>query len=249
MSARVSFWQRLGSLFRSEAASSGGDGATTFLEPRPEHVGGGVSPVRPGAGAPAATWWRRSSKGVQAREAALRVVELAHSLQQHFEQQDRRAAELAGSLNRVGGTLEQLAETQRAEGDYLRSIAEHAEAAGKNAAALTAALGRMPESLLSQAEAIRTVARSLELSQEADMQLMHSLQQFGRAVDTLGSSGTAQVDILQRLNAAQQEQHQAFTALVREQGRRFLAVFVVAAVLAVAALAVLIATLAHRITA
>jgi hypothetical protein len=107
----------------------------------------------------------------------------------------------------------------------------------------------MPESLLSQAEAIRTVARSLELAQEADTQLMHSLQQFGRAVDTLGSSGTAQVDILQRLNAAQREQHQAFTALVREQGRRFLAVFVVAAVLAVAALAALVATLAQRITA
>jgi tetratricopeptide (TPR) repeat protein len=248
MSARVSFWQRLGSLFRSEAASSGGDGATTFLEPRPEHAGDGAGLVRPPADAPPASWWRRSAKGVQAREVSLRVVELAHSLLQHFEQQDRRAAELAGSLNRVGGTLEQLAETQRAQGDYLRAIAEQSEAAGKNAAALTATLGRMPESLLSQAEAIRTVARSLELSQEADTQLMHSLQQFGRAVDTLGSSGTAQVDILQRLNAAQREQHQAFTALVREQGRRYLAVFVVAAVLAVAALAVLVATLAQRIT-
>ena len=250
MAAQVSFWRRVSSLFGPAAPARGGDGALprTGLA---HHDGSADVPAPPGAAVQpvAFSWWRGPARGAHVPEVSSRVVELAHSLREHFEQQDRRATELAGSLNRVGGILEQLAETQRSHGDYLRTIAEHTEAAEKNATSLAATLGRMPESLLAQAEAIRMVARSLEVSQEADTQLMHSLQQFGRAVETLGSSGTAQVDILQRLNAAQQEQHQAFTALVREQGRRFVAVFVVTALLALAALAVLVTTLVMRIAA
>jgi hypothetical protein len=247
MAGPVGFWQRVNNLFRP-AASAGDDGLT----PRDESgAAGGTLMARPPEAAvqrPVFAWWRRGRNSPQVREVSLRVVELAHSLQEHFEQQERRAAEVSNSLNRVGGTLEQLAESQRAHGDFLRSIAEHTEAAGKNAATLTTTLSRVPESLLAQAEAIRTVARSLEVSQEADTQLMHSLQQFGRAVDTLGSSGAAQVDILQRLTAAQQAQHDAFAALAREQSKRFLVVVVVTGVLALAALGTLIAMLVMRIS-
>jgi hypothetical protein len=193
-------------------------------------------------------WWRRAARGAPVGEAALCVLELAQALQQHFEQQDRRSAELGDALNRVSGMLAQLGEVQRGQGEYLRLVAEHTEAASKNATALTTTLGRMPESLMAQAEAIRTVARALEVAQEADTQLMHSLQQFGRAVDTLGASGTAQVDALQRLSAAQQEQHRAFTALVREQSRRFLVLLAVVGVLTVAAVVVLVILLLLRVS-
>jgi hypothetical protein len=245
MAGPGSLWQRVNSLFRS-APSTGDDGLTPRDAPVAEDATLAARPAGRESQRPVFGWWRRPTSP-QVREVSLRVVELAHSLHQHFEQQDRRSAELANSLNRVGGTLEQLAESQRAHGEFLRSIAEHTEAAGKNAAALTDTLGRVPESLLVQAEAIRTVARSLEVSQEADTQLMHSLQQFGKAVDTLGSSGAAQVDILQRLTAAQQAQHEAFAALAREQSRRFLVVVVVTAVLALAALSALVAMLVLRV--
>jgi acetyl-CoA acetyltransferase len=127
------------------------------------------------------------------------------------------------------------------------SLRTDTEAAGKSTAALNAALGRMPESLASQAEAIRTVARQMEISHESDNQLMHSLQQFGRAVDTLGSSGTAQVEVLQRLNAAQRDQHEALSGLVREQSRRFLVILAITAVLALAVLGALVAAFALRV--
>ena len=246
MAGQNSLWRRVSSLFRAETDVPAGE-RSTHVEAADEP--GGALATAPSAGGDHPTrWWRRSARSVQVREVSLRVVELAQALKQHFEQQDQRAAEVGRSLNRVSGILEQLADAQRGQGEYLRSIAEHTEAAGKNASALTATLGRMPESLMAQAEAIRTVARSLELAQEADTQLMHSLQQFGRAVDTLGSSGTAQVDALQRLSAAQQEQHQAFAALVREQGRRFMALLAVVGVLAVAATVVLVVLLVARAT-
>ena len=236
MAEHTSFWQRMGSLFHTGSGAGDGDGAG---------AGAGTATIEPRTTAGGAPWWRSTRQG-QRQEVALQMVQLAEALQQHFRQQDARAAELTGSLTRVGGALEQLAETQRTQGECLRAIAEHTEAAGKSTAALTSALGRMPDSLASQAEAIRTVARQLEIAHESDNQLMHSLQQFGRAVDTLGSSGTAQVEVLQRLNAAQCEEHEALSALVREQSRRFLATLAITAFLALVVLGALVAAFVLR---
>jgi hypothetical protein len=251
MAAQVSFWQRMSSMFRADASLRGGNGPVAVVEPAAGGDGkagvgqrSSLSLPQPAFQTPVGPWWRRSARRAQAREVSLRVVELAQAMQQHFRQQDQRAAELTGSLNRLGGILEQLSEAQRTQGDGLRAIAEHTEAARQDAATLTAALGRMPESLVAQAEAIRTVARHLEISQESDTQLMHSMQQFGRVVDSLGSAGSAQVEVLGRLNAAQREQHQALTALVREQSRRFLLIMGIVALLMLGALAALTVTLA-----
>lgn len=247
MAGLVSFWQRMSNVFRSDGGPDGENGAETVLRPAAsaEHPAG--APLQVTSLGATSHWWRQPSKTAQAREVALHVTQLAEAMQQHFRQQDQRAVELAASLDRVGGILEQLAQTQRGQNDYLRTIAEQTAESSKNAAALTATVSRVPESLLAQADAIRTVARQLEVAQETDAQLMHSLQHFGRAVDTLGSSGTAQVEVLQRLNTAQQQQHEAFTTLVREQSRRFTVVFAAAAILAIIAIAALAVPLVFRI--
>jgi len=244
MATQSSCWQRVGNLIRPD------DPNATDVPPMPPLATSTatVEPAAPRAltvvDAAATPWWRRRQvRQAQSQEMALRVYELAGAMQQHFRQQDQRAVELAGSLDRVGGILEQLASSQKAQGDYLRTIAERTDVASKHAAALTETLSRMPDSLMTQAEAIRTVARQLEVSQESDTQLMHSLQQFGRAVDTLGESGTAQVQVLHKLNTAQREQHEALTTLVREQSRRFVVVLAIASVVAVAGLAALGVTL------
>jgi len=241
MTEQPSLWQRMRSHFRAGPTDGGLAGE--------DSSGGGVGPgASPGASAPLSavaerggfSWFgRRRLRQLQVREASQRMVELAQALQDHFRRQDERGVALAGSLEHMGSVLEQLADSQRSQSDCLQTIAEQTESAGRHAAALSETLSRVPDSLFSQAEAIRTVARQLELTQESDTQLMHSLQQFGKAVDTLGSSGTAQVEALQRLNAAHREQQAVLTNLVREQGRRFLIVFVVGSILAVAALVAL----------
>ncbi len=248
MAATTSFWQRLSSVLRPgvlPTTPSDGDGQPVIVagaddaeldRPVPGDAGGEVQTI---------SWWRRRlARQAQAREVSLHVIALAGALQTHFRSQDEHAADLAQALQRVGGTLEQLATTQRAQGECLQTIAQHTDAAGRQAAALSDTLRRVPESLLAQAEALRTVARNLEISQETDTQLMHSLQRFGQAVSTLGAAGTAQVETLQHLHAAQGEQHVAFAALVRQQSRRFLLVLLVGGVLAVAGLAGLAVTLA-----
>ena len=244
MAKQSSFWQRMGHMFGSEDSDAPPpdarrEASAVATDEAPSGAASGSLELV--AGDAAVPWWRRrQARQAQTREMSFRMLELAGALQQHFRQQDQHAVELAGSLDQLGGILEQLADAQRSQGECLRSIAENTKAADQRAAALTETLGRVPDSLVSQAEAIRTVARQLEVSQESDTQLMHSLQHFGQAVDTLGSSGTAQVEVLQQLNAAQREQHDSLTMLVRQQGRRFVLVVILAGILAIASLAALI---------
>ncbi len=245
MSEPIPFWQRVSRVFRP-AAPPGGDGSSSAEAPvaltatRTEPHRSELVP------ADRAPWWRPQARRAQTREAAQRVAELASALQDHFRQQDDRAAALASALDRVGGVLAQLAANQREQGECVKTIAAHADSAARSAASVVGTLAKVPESLNAQADAIRSVARQLEIGQESDNQLMHSLQQFGRAVDTLGTSGTAQVEALQRLTTAQQRQQDAFAALVTEQSRRYLVVVLITGVLSLAAIAVAIVSLLLR---
>ncbi len=232
--AAVSFWQRLAQVFRPDAAT---DGEPMLVE---------QAPARPARGGELAPSSGRLLKPAAPRDVAVRMIELVDAMQDHFHRQDARALELAGSLDRLGGTLEQLAQTQRSQGDYLKAIAGHSETAARNACAATDTLGRIPDSLLAQAEAIRTVARQVELSQESDRQFIESLQHFGQAVNTLGSAGTAQVEALQRMSAAQVSQHDALVAMAREHNRRFLVVVIALGVLVIAGLTAATVLLALR---
>jgi hypothetical protein len=239
-----SAWQRVRRIFQPN------EPPPYAAPPADARRAGAGSAARPPAPLPltnetaATTWWqRREARHARAQEMSIRMLELADSLQDHFRRQDERAVELSGALERVGSTLNELAESQRAQSQYLRTIAEQTESAGRQTAALAGTLSKLPESVQAQADAIRTVARHLEVAQEADTQLMFSLQRFGQAVDTLSTSGTAQVEVLQRLSAAQAEQHESLTALVRQQSRRFVIVTMIVVVVALAGLAVVTALL------
>lgn len=242
MPGTESFWKRVQNMFtakpaRSEEPDDIGEGPET-----PEGDGTGLDLA---SGKESAWRWR---SGPAMRDLAQRMVDLADNMQQYIDKQDQRAADFGGALERVCTTLEQLAEAQRAQGQTLQAIANQTEATGKHTAGLADTVGRIPESLLSQAEAVRTVAQQLEANQQTDAQLMQSLQTFGRAVDALGSAGNAQIESLQKLNATQSEHQEAFATLVREQGQRFMWIIVIAAVLGIASIAALIVALALQMS-
>ncbi len=222
----ATFWQRLSAVFRTGESPRGGDAPVAL---RPTN----------GDGAGRTFWWPRSRRASRLTEVSQRVGALADALQAHFDRQDAHAAQLTRALDRVGAVLEQLAETQRAQGECLRAIAAQTEAGSRGVNSLAEAIQRIPDSLKAQADAVRTVARQVELSQESATQLLHAVHNFGRAVDTLGTAGQVQVEALQRLHNAQREEHGAVTELMRTQGRRLLLVSAVGAVLVVAALGTL----------
>jgi hypothetical protein len=202
----------------------------------------GSAAAAPRTGSPLLRGWRNPLH--DRRDAQARVLELMDAMQRHFDRQDGRSQQLTESVDRVATILESLAETQRNQGDTIRTLAMQAEVAGRHHAAVAETMQQMPASLLAQAEALRTVARRIEMGQESEGQLVHSLQRFGGAVDSLRAAGLAQVETLQNLHAAERAQKDALTALIRDQGRRFLVLMIVASVMAFGALGALTYTLA-----
>lgn len=262
MSTRESLWTRVSSFWRAPhglalGGNRNGGGNGHGLQPRAAAaavvddsaivgVSGGAAAVSESrAGSSLLRGWRNPLN--EKRDAFTRVADLMDAMQKHFERQDARAQQLTQSVERVAGILEELADAQRGQGDTLRSIAVQAEVAGRHNAAVAETMQRMPESLLAQAEALRTVARRIEMGQESEGQMVHSLQRFGGAVDSLRAAGLAQVETLQNLHAAERAQRDALTVLVRDQGRRFLVLMIVAGVMSIGALAALGLTVAFLV--
>lgn len=229
----TSFWQRVRGMFKPERGESAWQDAD-----------GGPGGDAAAAGTALDSTWRRKGAAIPAKDATQRLITLTDRMQEHFTKQEEQATEMSVALQRVGRVLEQLADSQRSQSEYLKTIAAQTESNGRHAASVSDTVSRIPESLLSQAEAIRAVADQMKSSQDADERLLQSLHSFGKAVDTLGNAGAAQVETLQRISGVQREQQTALTDLVREQSRRFLIVLVVAAVLGLGALAALVVTLA-----
>ena len=252
MSTGVSFWKRVGDVFRAGGVGGrdsngngrvpGAEAAGASRDGDPDESGSPPSETPPRT--TLLPWLRRQPGTPHLPEAQQRLVTLMDSMQEHFEKQDERAEQLNGSVDRVANGLEQLAEAQRGTGERIHSISQQVDVAGKYTATLSDALCQMPATMQAEAEAIRSVAQQLEVAHEADTQLMHSLQQFGHAVDSLRQSGTAQVETLERLHAAERGQRETLTDLIRAQGRRFLVVMIVTAALGLGALVVLAVTLA-----
>lgn len=259
-----SFFKRFGAAIRNNLAFAGANGVSKSPHlgangaalddrkepPRSEIRGEARSnadvldekpqPERPNFIAP---WTRRSASLDQLRDGYDRVVRMMDAMSQHFERHDRRAEQMTESVIRMAGTLEKLAESQRLQGEFIQTIAKGVDAAGRTTGALSNTLGQLPATLTAQAEAMRAVARQMETSQQTESQLVHSVQRFGLAVDTLRESGAVQVETLQRLHAGDHEQREALKGFIREQSRRFIWVIAIAATLGLLTVATLAWTL------
>ena len=238
MSSGLTFWKRVGSAFRGDRIA-------------PRNGNGGNHPVSTGdsetsvsvAGDSIFPWVRRRQAIRQIDERYQRVLELMDVMRTHFEAQDRRAAELTAGIDRVGGTLERLADVQRAQCEGLKHLAERVDVAAKYGGDLASLMIEMPASIQAQAEAMRTVARQMEATRSADGQLTDSLRQFGHATDTLLESGRAQVESLQRLHSSAKYQEDNLRGFVQSQTRLLFVITIIVAVLglgAISALAVVI---------
>jgi methyl-accepting chemotaxis protein len=169
------------------------------------------------------------------------VLELMDAMRDHFETQDLRAAEVTAGIERVGGTLEQLAGSQRTQSEGITSIATRVDDAVRRSTGLATMLAEMPASFQAQAEAVHAVARQMEAARAADAELTISLQRFSQAADSLRDAGTAQVDSLQRLHETSRGQKESLQAFVRQQTRLLLIITVIVAVLGLGAVAALAA--------
>lgn len=248
MSSGLTLFKRISGAFRDQFSSRNGSGDARGNGLCGDRSSGSKefsTTAEPDSSASASIfpWVRRQQMVLQLDQRYQRVVELMDVMRTHFEAQDRRAAELTAGINRVGGTLEQLAESQRSQCEGIRSLASRVDLAAKYSGDLAAMLVEMPASLQAQAEALHSVARQMESARSADAQLTDSLRQFGRAADALNNSSRAQVDSLQRLHSSSKFQEENLRGFVHGQTRLLIIITVIVAVLglgAISALAVVV---------
>ena len=219
MSNTSTFWKRVGSAFRLGNDGNLSSTATpTVLELRPLR---GASMDSDQSSAGLFGWQsKRKREAAELRERQSRFMELLAAMRTHFEAQDRRSEKLESAIQSVAGTLDEISQSQKEQSQSLAVIAQHTDAAAKNAAAMLATTIELPASLQAQAEAVRTVAKRMESAQETDAELVGSLQNLGRALDELHRAGALQVETLQRLNMSDARNQDQFRALLKAQNRR-----------------------------
>jgi hypothetical protein len=241
MSSGTSLWKRLGSALRISTEHSNGNGAVASVTPA-EAVGQNDRRPTNGDSRPSFLPWVRSRKAIERLdERYQRVLELIDAMRNHFEAQDLRAAEVTAGLDRMGGTLDRLADTQQAQCEGIASIATRVDDAARSSAGLMTMLAELPASLQAQAAAVHAVARQMEATRAADAELTISLKQFGLAAESLRNAGTAQVESLQRLYQTSRDQKDSLQVFVRQQSRLLLIITIIVAVLGLGAIGALAA--------
>ncbi len=209
MSTDSSFWQRIGGVFRpANGKHDEGNGANG------------------GHDAPTATITRRQPTVHELRDGYDRVVNLMDAMRSHFDKQDARANQLVTSVDRIAGTLEQLANAQDKQNESISAIASQVESAQRFNASVSSALLELPTSLQAQADTVRAMGRQFEASQQ-------SLRGLNEAVESLRLANVAQVESLRKLSAGSTEQQQSLHTMLKSQDRRFTVGAIVAGVIGV----------------
>lgn len=242
MSAAVtpSFWKRIGHIFRGAPGApdnlmlSGISNGHSASDPPLNGSNGSSSGL---------SHRRRPPSRTELRDGYHKVVDLMDGMQAHFDRQGAQAEELVSGLGRVASTLEQLAQSQARQSEYMQSIAGHANSTDAHTAALVESLRQIPASLNAQAMAMRSIGRQMESSAKADAQLLESMQQFSQVVEAVRIASASQNEILRHLHADEREQRAALTTLIRQMSMRFLVALIVAGVMGMIALAGLVVAL------
>ncbi len=225
------FWKRIADTFRgsdSSVRTNGKNGAIALHLDRPAN-GNGHGDHNGARSDGGRLGWLGGAGRSELREGYRRTLELMDAMRMHFERQDRRFEQLAAGVDRVAQTLERLEVTARIQGESLSGIAEQSEGANRHAATLAATLLELPASMQAQVDAVRTIARQMEVSSEVSGQLVHSLQRVSHAAETLRDTNATQLTSLQQAIAGEGKRHEALTGFIREQSRRLTVITIVAA--------------------
>ncbi len=170
------------------------------------------------------------------QEGYSKVIELVDSIRQHQDRQDERATEISASLSQVAGTLGNIQSASREQTDKLAMIAGELRTINERSGHWEQALMEFPETVKAQRDALGAVVAQLETAGERDGQLAGSLETLRVAVSMLGDATTASSVAVKSLQMAALENQERTVTLMQEQNKRFVMLFVVTLVLALAAI-------------
>ena len=165
------------------------------------------------------------------QEGYAQVIDLMSSIQEHQRSQDVRATEISNSLAQIASTLSSVESGESYRAETLTRIADELHAGNERAEHWEDVITEFPKMAETQREALISVARQMEAVGSRDSQLAQSLESFRDAVSSLGDATTASSVAVKNLQMSALESHDRTAALMKEQNKRFVMLFVVTLVL------------------
>lgn len=226
---RASFWSRMGEWFKSSnrgvgvvelssgnslEVGSANSNSVNLLDSGPDD---GTGTEANGRGRFSGR--RRDLKRME--DGYSRVVGLVESLQVHFEEQDRRTAVIAESLERLATCLAHLPEASRGQFEVLsamRDVLDHHAARAKR---FEDCVAQLPQLADAQRETMAAIARQLDHSHKSNDRVGAVLENFQQAVVSLSEATTGSTVALREMHNDSSARESRMVTMLEQQTRRF----------------------------
>jgi hypothetical protein len=185
---------------------------------------------------PLSRWSKRDQTLVKLQEGYEQVTRVIQEIQNHLVIQADRSERICTSLEQLARSAIELPAIGREQSQTLETIAAHIEASASRTQQLADSLTDVPKLAKSQSEALVGINRQMEMAGEQRMVATQTLERIGGAIGTLSTASQGQTDRLKMIEARTDQQVDLLTQVITRQNRRFIMLFVVTVILAVAAL-------------
>jgi flagellar biosynthesis GTPase FlhF len=225
MSAAVTLWKRLESVFRPNG--NGGLSVPNFRAHRkqPEestNAADAAPPLR--VHRPAQSrgrwldWIRRRGGRREQQERMLELLEEIHQRVGHTP----RATDVQTAVSRLNSEIGRLGAQQKSDSESLERMAANLRSNTHDVERMSDTLAKLPETLQVQADVLRAIQESLQDGAAHDEEVRASIGRFEHSVSSLHQSAAAQVETLRKVLAAQERERERLCGFIRTQRRRFM---------------------------
>ncbi len=200
--------------------------AEADLEAAPDRVGG-----------PLSRWSKRDQTLAKLQEGYEQVTRVIQDIQTHLVTQADRSERICTSLEQLAHSANDLPVIAREQAQMLEHIAANLEATGARTQQMAEAMSEVPKLAKAQGEALVGINRQLEIAGEQRVMTSQTLDRIGTAMGTLNTASQNQTERLKMIGTRAEQQTEMLTQIIARQNRRFIMLFVVTVVLALAAIA------------
>jgi ABC-type transporter Mla subunit MlaD len=199
--------------------------ADADLEAAPDRVPG-----------PLSRWSKRDQTLAKLQEGYEQVTRVIQDIQTHLITQADRSERICTSLEQLARSANDLPTISREQAQTLEHIAANLEATGTRTQQMTEAISEVPKLAKAQGEALVGISRQLEIAGEQRVMTSQTLDRIGTAIGTLNTASQNQGERLKMIGTRADQQVELLTQMIARQNRRFIMLFVVTVILALAAI-------------
>jgi archaellum component FlaC len=186
--------------------------------------------VRPGA--------KRDAAINRLQEGFGNLSDLMASVRDNLERQGQRQDELLKYLSHLPTALESLPEHNRIHGETLKAIHEQIGNQGAHQQKLGEILEKMSETGGESKQVLDELASRVETMRQTDEAIAGNLNQVGSAMETVSKHSATSTQVLEQMRDNLNARDEQLQRLLQKQNHRFMAMMVIALIVAIAAAAI-----------